>query len=165
MCYTAHTNVGLPCANVFHWHERACPIRPNNKNEAAIVNFLLLKYLHILSVAASFALLFIRGIWLLQSYPPAQERWVKVLPHVIDTILLLSALGMLYVHSASGNGEWMTVKLALIAFYVAALVYLMRFARNTLQKLAAWILASLMFLFITSVSVLHHPSGILLLWQ
>jgi uncharacterized membrane protein SirB2 len=125
------------------------------------MNFLLLKYIHILSIAASFALLFIRGVWLLQSYPPAQERWVRILPHIVDSVLLLSALGMLHVHAAAGSGDWMSVKLGLIAIYAAALVYLAKLARNLLQKSAAWFLASLTFLFIASVSVLHDPRGIL----
>ena len=127
------------------------------------MNYLLLKYIHILSIAASFALLFIRGVWLLQSYPPAQERWVKILPHIVDAVLLLSAMGMLYVHAAAGKGDWMSVKLGCIVVYAAALVFLTKFARNLVQKLAAWLTASLVFLFITSVSVLHNPQGILLL--
>jgi len=127
------------------------------------MNFLLLKYIHILSIAASFALLFIRGVWLLQSYPPAQERWVKILPHIVDAVLLLSALGMLYVHAASGKGDWMSAKLVLIVIYVTALVFLAKIARNLVQKLAAWLVASLVFLFITSISVLHDPRGILML--
>ena len=127
------------------------------------MNFLLLKYVHILSVAVSFALLFIRGIWLLQFYPPAQEKWVKALPHIVDTLLVISALGMLYTYPPSGQGEWMTAKITLILVYLGVLVYLLKFARNFLQRLLAWVLASALFLFITSIAVLHHPQGAWLL--
>jgi uncharacterized membrane protein SirB2 len=127
------------------------------------MSFLLLKYIHIFSVAASFALLFIRGIWLLQSYPPAPEKWVKILPHAIDGLLVLTALGMIYVHPPVAGGEWLSYKIGWILVYVALVVYVSRFANRMFLRLAGWLTALLVFLFITSVAVLHNPKGILML--
>ena len=129
------------------------------------MNFLLLKYIHILSVAASFALFFIRGIWLMQSYPPAQERWVKILPHVVDGLLVASALGMLAMVPATADYKaWMTIKLVLIGVYVFLVVFVIRLARARWQRFAAWLLALLVFLFVTSIAVLRNPMGIVSLF-
>lgn len=129
------------------------------------MNFLLLKYIHILCVAVSFALFFIRGLWVMQSYPPAQERWVRILPHVVDGLLILSALGMLYMAPAtSGYKDWMTIKLLLVGVYVFLVVFVVRLAKARWQRFAAWLLALLVFLFVTSIAVLRNPMGIVSLF-
>ena len=127
------------------------------------MSFLLLKYIHIFSVAASFALLFIRGVWLMQSYPPAPEKWVKVLPHVIDGLLIVTALGMIYAHPPVMGGEWMAHKIGWILLYVALAVYVSRFARLMAVRLLGWLTALLVFLYITSIAVMHNPIGIFVL--
>ena len=125
------------------------------------MNFLLLKYIHIVAVASSFALLFIRGIWLLRAYPPAQESWVRVLPHAVDGVLLVSALGMLWVYPAAFKGDWLLVKLLLIFVYVPLTIFVARSAKGAGLRLAAWAVALLLFLLVTSIAVLHNPLGIL----
>jgi uncharacterized membrane protein SirB2 len=128
------------------------------------MNYLTLKYLHIFCVAASFALFFIRGIWVIRSYPPAQERWARVLPHAIDGLLLATAIAMVATAPATiWEGSWLTVKISLVVIYVVTSLALMKVARSTSMKVAIWTLALLLFLFTTTVAVLHHPRGIFLL--
>jgi len=123
--------------------------------------YLFLKYLHIVCVAASFALFFIRGVWAIRSYPEPQEAWVRGLPHAVDGVLLLSALGMLYISfSTAWSGNWMAAKLGYIAVYVVIALYALRFARARVAKVLAWLAALLLFLHITAVAVLHSPSGL-----
>ena len=97
------------------------------------MNFLLLKYIHIVAVASSFALLFIRGIWLLRAYPPAQESWVRVLPHAVDGVLLVSALGMLWVYPAAFKGDWLLGVNGAISLLVGGIA---RIALETLHRFA-----------------------------
>lgn len=127
------------------------------------MTYLILKYIHILCVAASFALFFIRGIWVVRAYPSAQEPWAKAIPHAIDGLLVASAMGMLYVSfSTAWGGSWMIAKLVLVAVYVALVTYVLRVAKSKLGRIAFWTLALLLFLFITSIAVLHQPLGFLM---
>lgn len=127
------------------------------------MNYLALKYLHIVFVAASFALFFIRGLWAMRAYPPAQEPWVRVLPHVVDGVLLVSALGMLWIGSGNlWSGNWLVAKVGLVVLYVALSVVALRVLKHTIARLIAWTLALATFLFATSVAVLHNPRGLLL---
>ncbi|HXC40894.1 MAG TPA: SirB2 family protein [Burkholderiales bacterium] len=124
--------------------------------------YLFLKYLHIVCVAASFGLFFIRGVWAIRSYPQPQEAWVRGLPHAIDAVLVVSALAMLYMSfGAAWSGNWMAAKLGYIAVYVVIAVYALRFAQARAAKVLAWLAALLLFLHITAVAVLHSPSGLL----
>ncbi len=121
-----------------------------------------LKYLHIVSVAASFGLFFLRGLWVMQSYPDSQEKWVRVLPHVVDSVLVLSALSMLVMSPVKGwPGDWLTVKLALVVVYVVLALFLFRSTRGLAARFLAWLLGLLVLLFIATVAVLHNPLGIL----
>ena len=125
------------------------------------MTLLFLKYLHIVSVAASFGLFFLRGLWVMQSYPDSQEKWVRILPHAVDSILVLSALAMLATSPLKGwPGDWLTVKLALIVIYAMLAWSLFRAARGLAAKILAWLLGLLVLLFITTIAVLQHPLGI-----
>ena len=127
------------------------------------MSYLALKYVHIVFVAASFALFFIRGLWAMRAYPPAQETWVKVMPHVVDGILILSAVGMLLGAPATlWAGNWLAVKIGLVVLYVLLSVVALRVLKHTILRLIAWVLALATFLFATSIAVLHHPLGLLL---
>lgn len=125
------------------------------------MNLLFFKYLHIVSVAAGFALFFVRGLWMMQSYPDSQEKWVRVLPHAVDAVIVLSAIVMLAMSPTGWPGDWLTVKLALIVVYVVLALYLFRGARALATKFLAWLLGLLVFLFITTIAVLNDPLGIL----
>ena len=125
------------------------------------MNLLFFKYLHIVSVAAAFALFFVRGLWAMQSYPDSQEKWVRVLPHAVDAVLVLSGVAMLAMLPAGWPGNWLAVKLALIAVYGLLALFLFRGARALATKFLVWLLGLLVFLFITTIAVLQNPFGIL----
>jgi uncharacterized membrane protein SirB2 len=124
------------------------------------VNYLFLKYLHVICVAASFALFFVRGLWITRAYPPAQETWVRTLPHVVDGLLILSALGMVATASRFDWGLWMQVKLGLIVMYFALAVMVFRASTRRGFKIAAWAGGLGLFLYVTTVAVLQHPMGV-----
>jgi uncharacterized membrane protein SirB2 len=124
------------------------------------MSLLLFKYLHILSVATAFALFFVRGLWVMQSYPDSQERWVRVLPHAVDAVLVLSGIAMLAMLPAGRTGEWLAVKLALVVVYALLALYLFRVAQSFATKASAWLLGLLLILFITTIAVLGNPLGI-----
>ncbi len=121
-----------------------------------------IKYVHIVSVSVAFALFFVRGLWVLRSYPSPQERWVRYLPYVVDAILAISALAILWQLRGLGwPGQWFTFKLLLVAVYVLLAMFALQLARRFYVKVVSWSAALLLYLFVTTVAVLHHPRGIL----
>ncbi len=127
------------------------------------MNYLLLKYVHILCVAVSFSLFFVRGLWMMKVYPPATERWVKILPHVVDALLLASAIGMVAISPLVRWPLWIQAKIALLVVFAALAIASFRLGRGRLIKGSIWLVAALLFLYITTVAVLKQPSGILAL--
>ena len=141
----------------------ACRAVPQARPHRAHMNYVLLKYLHIFCVAASFALFFVRGLWTLQTYPPAPEAWVRVLPHVVDGLLLATALGMFVTVAHLEWSAWLQVKLALVVVFVGLGLLVFRSSARRPLKAMAWLAGLLIFLFITTVALLHQPLGILTL--
>jgi len=51
-----------------------------------------MKTIHVTFAALSFIGFFVRGIWMLKDSPLLQQRWVKITPQLVDTVLLGSAI-------------------------------------------------------------------------
>ena len=54
--------------------------------------YFALKLLHLTTVALSLFLFLLRGVWMLRDSPLLAARWVRIVPHAVDTVLLGSAL-------------------------------------------------------------------------
>ncbi|MDH4173114.1 MAG: SirB2 family protein [Betaproteobacteria bacterium] len=100
--------------------------------------YLAVRALHIGCAALSIAGFAVRGALMLAGSPWLQKRFVRVAPHVVDTVLLASAawlawfLGQVpFVHG------WITAKvLALLAYIVLGTIALRR-GRNRTARAAA----------------------------
>jgi uncharacterized membrane protein SirB2 len=124
------------------------------------MNFLILKYIHICAVSVSFALFFVRGLWIMRAYPTIHEFWVRVFPALVDGVLLLSGLVLLSMSKESGTDPWMLTKFALLALYIVLGIAVRRSTTPFPVRLALWGIALLIFLFMTTVAVLKSPLGV-----
>lgn len=95
-------------------------------------SYLFLKTLHISTVVLSITFFCIRIYWLLTQPKALESRLIKRLPHVIDSILLLSAFAMLYVGNISigSDNPWIITKIIAISLYIALGLYIFRIAKN-----------------------------------
>lgn len=83
-----------------------------------------------------------------------QKKWLKVLPHVVDTGLLLSAISMLYVFQWSLlDHSWLQLKIALLVVYILLGMVALKPARPVKVRLIAWLAGLFVFLFIVFVAV------------
>lgn len=83
------------------------------------VNYLFIKHLHITFALLSGGFFLLRGIWMLGESPLLQQRWVKVVPHVVDTLLLTSALVMVFWSGQYPFEQpWLTAKLLALIVYI-----------------------------------------------
>ena len=90
--------------------------------------YLAVKHLHITFAAVSGSFFLLRGMWMLLDSPMLQQRWVRVVPHVVDTLLLTSALVLVFWSAQYPFVQtWLTAKvLALVAYIVLGTIALKR---------------------------------------
>lgn len=117
-----------------------------------------LKLIHLSAVVLSFTLFFLRGIWLLRGSPVMQQRWVKVAPHSIDTVLLASAIALAWQLGVTPfNSPWLAAKIVALLVYIGLGILAFRFARTSAQRLTAWLAALPVFAYIVAAAVTHDP--------
>ena len=62
-----------------------------------------LKHLHMAAAGVSIALFLIRGAWMFADSPRLQSGFARIVPHVVDTVLLASAIGLMFRSSMAGS--------------------------------------------------------------
>jgi len=116
------------------------------------------KYLHISFVAMSFILFFVRGIWMLQTSSMLQQRWVKILPHIIDTALLASAITLAIQLSLSPLANpWLMAKIIALLLYIVLGTIAIKRGKTKNIRLIAWLLALAVFIYMLLVAKTHQP--------
>lgn len=119
--------------------------------------YLALKHLHMTTVALSGLLFVVRATGMVMEASWCQKKWLKILPHVNDTFLLASAIGMVII---LGNIQpWMVVKLLALFVYIGLGLLALRFGRTKPVRAMAAVAALLTFGFIISVAVSKSPLG------
>lgn len=122
------------------------------------MSYLLLKMIHVSSAVISYSLFFLRGIWLMQDSNNLRQRWVKVLPHVIDTILLTSAIALaVLIQQDPLNNAWLTAKVIGLLIYIFLGMIAIRFGQTKKTRIAAWIGAQCVFIYIVLVALNKDP--------
>ena len=122
------------------------------------MSYLVLKNLHLATLAVTLSLFLLRGAWMMADSPRLKARWVRIVPHVNDTLLLASgiALAMLTGQYPLVHG-WLTAKLfALIVYIVLGTVALKR-GKTRRVRIAAWIAALTVFAYMLTVARMHAP--------
>jgi len=119
---------------------------------------LLLKSLHITCVILSFILFFLRGIWMLRDSPVMRQRWVRIAPHSVDTVLLVSAIALAWqLGYTPFNSPWLAAKTVALLLYIGLGLLAFRFAKTTQLRLIAWLSAQLAFFYIVAAAITHDP--------
>lgn len=118
----------------------------------------LLKHVHMTAAAASITLFVLRGLWMITDSPWFFRRWVRIAPHVIDTILLVAAIALaLSVRVMPGRDDWLTVKIVALLVYIALGFVAMKHWCTKPVRTAAWVAALAVFAYIVSVAFTKRP--------
>ncbi|THF65828.1 regulator SirB [Pseudothauera nasutitermitis] len=124
--------------------------------------YLALKHLHVTCVVLSITGFLLRGIWVLGDHRLARARLVRVLPHVIDSVLLASAIGLaVLIQQYPFSAGWVTAKVLGLLLYIALGMVALRRGRSRVQRVAALLGALAVFGWIVSVAVSKNPAGFL----
>ncbi|MDL1865697.1 regulator SirB [Betaproteobacteria bacterium PRO4] len=123
-----------------------------------MIDYFILKYLHVSCVAISYTLFVLRGTWMLTTSPRLQQRWVKVVPHVNDTVLLLSAITLaVLTHRNPLVETWLAAKIVGLLVYILLGFVAFRLGKTRRAKVTAWILAQIVFAYIVAVALTKNP--------
>ncbi len=124
--------------------------------------YMALKHSHMLFAVISGVFFLVRGCWMLMDSQMLQKVWVKVLPHVNDTLLLVCAIGLCVVTQQYPFVEsWLTVKVFMLIAYILLGTIALKRGKTKSIRVVAFFAALASFIFMVSVARTHHPLGFL----
>ena len=122
------------------------------------MEYLTLKAVHVTSVATSYTLFFVRGMWMMYMPQMLTRRWVRVVPHVVDTVLLASAIAMaVTIRQYPFAVGWLTAKVIGLVVYVGLGTIALKRGKSRRIRVAAWIAAQAVFAYIVAVALARNP--------
>lgn len=123
--------------------------------------YLVLRNVHIGCAILTIALFVLRGALMLAESPRLQGPLLRYLPHVVDTVLLTTALMLTTViHQYPFSTGWLTAKVVLLVVYVVLGSIALKRGRTRAVRVAAFVAALATIGFLVTVARAHHPFGL-----
>ncbi len=121
---------------------------------------LTLKLIHVSFAVLSIVGFIVRGIFMIKDSPLLSAKVVKIAPHIIDTVLLVSAIALAIAAGLSPHAQpWLAAKLIALPLYIVLGVLALKPGRPKSFRIGAWCAAILVFAFIVSAAVTKSPWG------
>ena len=104
--------------------------------------------------ALSGSLFLLRGIWMLHESSMLAQRWVRIVPHVVDTLLLMSALTMvIWSEQYPFVQSWLTAKVLALIVYIGLGAIALKYGKSRTVRVWALVSALTVILYIAAVAV------------
>ena len=122
-------------------------------------DYLLLKNTHVTCVVLSYLGFFVRGIWMMRASPLLERRWVRIVPHVVDTLLLASAIALAVLLRQNPLVQpWLAAKIIALVAYIVLGVFALRRGRTRAARMGFWVAAQAVFFYIVAVALTRDPT-------
>ena len=116
--------------------------------------YTIIKLIHIITAFISIAGFFIRGIWMIQSSSILQQRWVKIAPHINDSLLLLSAILLVFITAQyPGPANWVNAKIFALVIYIVFGTIALKPGKTKGIRILSWCLALITYAYIMMVAL------------
>ncbi len=119
-----------------------------------------IKLLHVGTALLTIAGFLVRGFWMMSGSRLLDHKLTRVLPHIIDTIFLVSGI---YLVAQIGAGllteAWMLFKIAGLIVYIGLAVVALRRGRTAEIRVMAFVAAIAVFAYTYGVAVSASPAS------
>ncbi len=123
---------------------------------------IFVKHIHLTFVVLSILGFVIRGIWMMKESPVLHAKVVKILPHVVDTILLVSAIVLaIQMGYNPADQPWLIAKIVALVVYIVLGTIALKPTRPKKIRVTAFVLALVCFAYIVSAAITKSPMGFL----
>ncbi|RLK51668.1 putative membrane protein SirB2 [Alkalispirillum mobile] len=120
--------------------------------------YMPLKHTHMLMAIISITLFVLRGLMLPIAPGVLANKAVRIIPHIFDTVLLLTALGLLAVLSLNPFAQgWVMAKIIGLVVYIVLGTIALKRGRTAMSKGLAFFAAVLTFAYIYAVALTRTP--------
>ena len=114
----------------------------------------MIKLIHMSTAFISISFFLLRGFWVFNNSTMMSKKWVKILPHVNDTVLLITAtLLALSLQQYPFVDGWLTAKFTALIIYIIFGMFALKRAKEIKNKVVFFVLALVTFSYIVGVAL------------
>lgn len=124
------------------------------------MTYFWIKSLHTVAAFATISGFVVRGFWMISRSDTLNRKVVRILPHIIDTVLLIAAIALIVILKLDVLAQpWLLAKIAgLIAYIVLGTVAIKR--GPTMQiRIIAYVSAVAVFAYIVGIAITKSPAS------
>src|SRR5690625_2100352 len=115
------------------------------------MSYIAYKHLHTSFAALSIIFFIIRAYWSVLERWCLQNTFVRVVPHIIDTLFLLSGLAMAF--TIGFNHPWLIAKTIGLIAYIYVGIFAIRRGRTPQIRLLSAVIAVLIYVYIVGIAL------------
>ncbi len=120
------------------------------------MDYTTLKTVHLTTIVITLALFLLRGAWMVAESPRLHARWVRIAPHINDTVLLASGIALAWTLSLSPlEHGWLAAKIVALFAYIGLGTIALKRGKTRSQRIAAWLAALAVFGYMVAVARAH----------
>jgi uncharacterized membrane protein SirB2 len=121
--------------------------------------YTIVKHTHMTLMLISVTLLIIRVLATTANAQWVQRKWLKIAPHIIDTLLLVSAIVlMVIIQQYPIIDGWLTAKIIALCAYIVLGTLALKGQKNVITRLAFLLLALSTIGYMIAVAVTKNPT-------
>lgn len=114
----------------------------------------MIKSIHMLTALISISLFILRFFWVMRDSEMMSKKWVKIVPHANDTILLIAAILLaISIEQYPFVHAWLSAKFIALIFYIVFGLFALKLAKTKLAKGFFFVLAIMSFGYIVMVAM------------
>jgi uncharacterized membrane protein SirB2 len=119
------------------------------------MNYFLIKHIHMTAAGLSLLLFIIRAYWSVTGSALLQKKAVKIVPHIVDTVLLVA--GVILAAMIGPEQPWILAKIVLLLVYIGVGTIAIKRGRTPGQRAVAALVAVAIFAYIVGIALSHNP--------
>lgn len=110
-----------------------------------------IKHLHVTAVTLSIILFVVRAYWSVTESALLQLLWVRILPHIVDSVLLVC--GVILAAMIGPNQPWILTKIVLLIAYIGIGTIAIKRGKTPRKRGQAALIAIAIFAYIVGVAL------------
>jgi len=110
--------------------------------------------LHLITVSISISFFLLRAYWSFTEDVRLRQRWVRILPHVNDTVLLTAGISLTFIIQQYPVAQpWLTAKIVALIIYILLGMMVLKGSHNLKHKTIYILLSISCFVYIIFVAI------------
>ena len=124
------------------------------------MTYLWIKSLHTIAAFATLSGFIVRGYWMMSQSDKLNRKVVRVIPHIIDTILLIAAIALVMTLQLNVFAQpWLLAKIAGLFVYIVLGTIAIKRGPSRQIRIIAFVSALAVFAYIMGVAMTKSPAS------